>query len=411
MINDLKKTILQDPLIKKFSLYGFLKNLKFFEPFLLIFLLNKGLTLLEIGFLISIREVVLNVFEIPSGFIADYIGKKVELCLCFTFYIISFIFFFFTTNFLIAALAMFFFGLGEAFRTGSHKALIYSYLDQKEWTDYKTFVYGHTRSASLIGSSFSSILGILFILSVPDSNYIFLLSIIPYLVDFLLILSYPNSIDSKNQKREISFVSFVKASIKNIYSNKKLNKLIISNGLFEGVISSIKDYIQPILQSLLLTSVALSVFNFSKDDSLKIILGLTYCAIYIISSIGSKNSYRLIKFGGCDKFLKLLYLSLPLLIFILAFTIEIPFFVILIFILLYLLINIRKPIFIDVIDSHMNKNERTTVLSLTSQFKSIFTIILAPVIGFIADKFGLNYSMFFLALVLLISFPLVSTKA
>jgi len=410
MINDLKKTILHDPLIIKFSFYGFLKDLKFFEPFLLIFLLNKGLTLLEIGFLISIREIIMNVFEIPSGFIADYIGKKTELCLCFTFYIISFIFFFFTKGFLIAAVAIFFFGLGEAFRTGSHKALIYAYLDQKEWTSYKTFVYGHTRSAYLIGSSFSSILGIVFILMVPDSNYIFLISIIPYIIDFLLILSYPNSIDSKTQKGEISFIAFVKTSIKNIFTNKNLNKLIISNGLFEGIISSIKDYIQPILQSLLVTSIAFTLLTFSKDDSLKIILGLTYCAIYLISSFGSKNSYRLIKLTSRDKLLKLLYLSLPLLILILAFTIELPIFVILIFILMYLLLNIRKPIFIDVIDDNMNKQERTTVLSLASQVQSIFTIVLAPLVGFVADRFGLNYSMFLLALILLITFPLVSKK-
>ena len=410
MKNDLKKTILQDPLIKKFSFYGFLKNLKFFEPFLLIFLLNKGITLLEIGFLISIREIILNVFEIPSGFIADYIGKKNELCLCFTFYIISFIFFFFTTSFLLASMAMFFFGLGEAFRTGSHKALIYAYLDQKEWSNYKTFVYGHTRSASLLGSSFSSILGIVFILAVPKSNYIFLISIIPYLIDFLLILSYPNSIDSKNKTQNINFNSFVKTSLKHILSNKNLKKLIINNGLFEGILSSIKDYIQPILQVILLTSTAYSFLKFSEDESLKILLGLAYCAIYIISSFGSKNSYRLYKFFNCDKWLKILYLGLPFLILILAFTVELPFFVILIFISLYLLTNIRKPIFIEVIDNNMNKEERTTVLSLASQFKSLFTIILAPIIGFIADRFGLNYSMFFLVLILLVAYPFVSKK-
>ena len=404
----MKKTILNDSLIKKFSLYGFLKNLKFFEPFLLIFLLNKGLTLLQIGFLISIREIILNVFEIPSGFIADYIGKKKELYICFTFYIISFIFFFFTTNFFIASLAMFFFGLGEAFRTGSHKALIYSYLDQKGWSNYKTFVYGHTRSASLLGSSLSSILGIIFILTVPDTNYIFLISIVPYMIDFLLIISYPNSIDSKT--KNVNFINFIKTSLKNIFTNINLNKLIINNGLFEGIISSIKDYIQPILQVILISSTAFTFFKFSNDETLKIILGLTYCAIYIVSSFGSRNSYRLMKFYNCDKWLKLLYLALPLLILILAFTVEIPFFVILIFISLYLLTNIRKPIFISVIDNNMNKQERTTVLSLTSQFKSLFTILLAPVIGFIADRFGLNYSLFFLVLVLLISYPLVLKK-
>lgn len=33
----------------KFSLYGFLKNLRFFEPFLYLFFLEQGLNFLQIG--------------------------------------------------------------------------------------------------------------------------------------------------------------------------------------------------------------------------------------------------------------------------------------------------------------------------------------------------------------------------
>ena len=156
-----------DHQIKKFCAYGFLKNLKFFEPYLLIFLMSKGLSLFEIGVLIGIREIIINVFEIPSGMIADCFGRKKELYACFTFYILSFLFCFFLESFLTAAVAMGLFGLGEAFRSGTHKAMIYTYLDQKGWQKQKTFVYGRTRSFSLIGSAFSALLGILLILWAP----------------------------------------------------------------------------------------------------------------------------------------------------------------------------------------------------------------------------------------------------
>ncbi|MFA6843531.1 MAG: MFS transporter, partial [Bacilli bacterium] len=78
-----KKIILKDKQIIKFSLYGFLKNLQFFEAYLIIYLTSNSISLFEIGILIAIREIIVNIFEVPSGLMADYFGKKKELCLCF----------------------------------------------------------------------------------------------------------------------------------------------------------------------------------------------------------------------------------------------------------------------------------------------------------------------------------------
>ena len=46
----------------KFCAYGFLKNLKFYEPFLILFFLEKGLTFLQIGVLYAIREISYQYF-------------------------------------------------------------------------------------------------------------------------------------------------------------------------------------------------------------------------------------------------------------------------------------------------------------------------------------------------------------
>ena len=48
----------------KFCSYGFLKNLRFFEPFLMLFFIEKGLSYLQIGVLYSIREIGVNILEI-----------------------------------------------------------------------------------------------------------------------------------------------------------------------------------------------------------------------------------------------------------------------------------------------------------------------------------------------------------
>ena len=133
MSNQQRKDILKDFQVKKFCIYGFLKNLKFFEPYLIIYLMGNNINLFQMGVLIAVREIIINLFEIPSGFIADYFGRKKEMYFCFVFYIISFIFFFFTDTFTLAIGGMIFWGLGEAFKSGTHKAMIYTYLDYQGW--------------------------------------------------------------------------------------------------------------------------------------------------------------------------------------------------------------------------------------------------------------------------------------
>ena len=63
----------------KFSFYGFLKNLRFFDAFFILFLIGKGLSFTQIGILYAVREIIINVFEIPSGIIADTFGRKKAL--------------------------------------------------------------------------------------------------------------------------------------------------------------------------------------------------------------------------------------------------------------------------------------------------------------------------------------------
>mgnify|MGYP006306449629 CR=1 FL=1 len=133
---DIKK----DKNIWKFSFYGFFKNLKFFEPFLYVYFLSIGLTYFQIGTLISIREVVKNVWEVPSGIFADHYGRKSAMKICFVLYIISFIIFYFGYNFLVIIPAMIFFGTGEAFRSGTHKAIIFTYVDYINISDKKACI-------------------------------------------------------------------------------------------------------------------------------------------------------------------------------------------------------------------------------------------------------------------------------
>lgn len=388
--------IKKDRQIFKFSMYGLLKNLKFFEPYLIIFLLGIGYKLFEIGILYSIREIIVYIFEIPSGIIADNYGKKRELMVCFIFYIISFSLLFISSNFYILIIAFVFYGLGDAFRSGTHKAMIYSYLERKNWFMHKTYVYGRTRSFSLLGSSISAFISIIFVLNIPSLRWVFLLSILPYILDFILISSYPNYLDER-RKNDFNFKYFFTESIsslKSIFLNKKLRNVLFSSSIYDAIFKLIKDYIQPILNILLISSIINESLNL--DRILKIYLGIIYGIFYIFSSIASKNVYRISNKISSSKLMNISFDIMGILSFILFIFIKfkLTYLIILVFFLLYILKDSRRPIFVDVCGDIMKKNERATVMSVDSQIKSILVIILAPVFGFISD--ALNIEILFL---------------
>ena len=126
-----------------------------------------GLSYFVIGLLIAFRELMINLLEIPTGGVADLCGRRRSMIFSFVAYIISF--FIFGISGLAASaslgplgalvplllVAMFFFAVGDAFRTGTHKALIFSWLRLQGRTDERTKVYGYTRSWSKIGSAVS----------------------------------------------------------------------------------------------------------------------------------------------------------------------------------------------------------------------------------------------------------------
>lgn len=414
-MTDIQIAIKHDFQIKKFCFYGFFKNLKFFEPYLLIYLLGLNLNLFQIGLLFSIRGIIIFVFEVPSGIIADHYGKKKELLMCFIFYIISFILFFISTKLLVITIAIIFFGLGEAFRSGTHKSMILSYLEHKDWYVYKNYVYGRTRSYSLLGSSISAFLSILFILNLPSVRWIFLASIIPYILDFILILSYPEFLDEKKQT-SMSIKGFYQLSIRQlreVNQNLQLKKILSSSAIFESIFETIKDYIQPILSLLILSVGTVSLLNLTLDDTLKVYLGVLYGIFYIFSSLASKNVYRLSKLLSSHKLFEGYFTIMGLILLLLSVTLRFNgmIFTVLLFFTLYILKDSRRPLFLDVCSDYMSKHQRVTSLSIESQLKSILSIIIAPLFGWLADQFSISTLFLIIAICIIVLTPFLNIQA
>lgn len=401
----------------KFCLYGFFKNLRFFEAFIILFFLEKGLTYFAIGTLYAVREITVNLFEVPSGVIADSLGRRRIMILAFIFYILSFLVFFIAEAYWGFFMAMLLFSLGEAFRSGNNKAMIFHYLDRNDWQDQKVHYYGHTRSCSQMGSALSALAGAAIVFISGSYQYIFLLSVVPYLLDLVLIASYPRFLDGEMQKFNWKLMrkNFRKVFDSLLLALKSRNvlQLLGSLSFYSGYYKAVKDYVQPVIATW---AVALAFIpGLSTEQRSSLMIGMVFFMIYVLSSVASRRSGTF-----SDKFSSL---ATPLnatiilgfsfgLLSGLAYNMGYLVISVICFIVIYMVENIRKPVGVAYLGNAVSDQVTASVLSVDSQLKSLVAAALAPLIGIFADLYGIGWSIIAVSagLILLSPFILLRSK-
>ncbi len=397
---------------RKFQAYGFLKNLRFFEPFLMLFFLEKGISYLQIGTLYAIREITINLFEIPSGLVADAWGRRRTLAGSFLFYLSSFTVFYFTTDYAWFVAAMLLFALGEAFRSGVHKAMIFEYLRLQGWEKQKVRYYGLTRSASQTGSAVSSVVAALIVFWTGKYSTIFLLSTIPYLADFILILSYPAALDGESSglSRKMMTKQFRSTfrDFKTFFTRWSMFRKILSLSSFTGYYKASRDYLQPIIKS---GALMIPVFvSLGDKQRTAIFIGVIYFFIYLLNAFSSGNAGRLFDRIRNYERAMLFTLVTGFIAGIVAgffFNLKVELLAVLPFLLIFMVENIRKPIGIAYISENMEHNLLASSLSVESQISSVIAGGIAILLGFFADKFSVGTSLMGVTALMFLFIPLI----
>ncbi len=403
----------------KFSLYGFLKNQRFFDPFIILFFREMGMSFFEIGMLFSIREISTNILEIPTGVVADAYGRRKSMISAFSSYLVAFLLFYLFPHFWVYAVAMIFFASGEAFRSGTHKAMILEYLRIRGKEEMKVEYYGHTRSASQFGSAISSLIAILIVFHAKSYRPVFLWSVIPYIFGLLLMFTYPSYLDGETEnikgrwkERILKRFSITWTGFLNIFKNKEALRAIANSAGFDGFFKSSKDYLQPILKA---QALSMPVFLYlSGRQRTSLIVGIVYFFLYIFTSLASRNAgYVVKKFRSLTFAINSTYIVGAVLLLVSGIFTQTELYVLAVigFILLYIIQNLRRPMNVAYISDNIPHNVMASGLSVESQLKTILMAIFSPIIGFLADRLGVGYSLGIIALLFLFVFPFVAVHS
>ena len=380
-------------IMARFCMYGFLKNQQYFAPFFMLAMLEKGLSFFQFGLLIGFRELCINLFEIPSGAVADLYGRRRSMIFSFVCYCISFVIFALSSQLLHLFCAAFLFALGEAFRTGTHKAIIFDYLLTHHLEDKRLKVYGFTRSWSQLGSATSSVVAAALVFGTGNYSSIFWLCLIPYVLNIINFLGYPrDTVLSKNGRPNVKEVfSHVWDSLKEAWQNKEQRRLLLESCGFEGVFKVVKDYLQVAIQAAAL-SLPLLITLDNQNQRTAVLIGLVYFLIYVFSSISARQAHRIANWHGSDDKAALAVWAVVMVCYAVlagALAWEITPVALAMFIVIYLSQNIWRPILVSRINKHSRPEQAATTLSIESQSKSLGAMIFAPLLGKAVDLWGL----------------------
>jgi MFS family permease len=388
----------------QFCLYGFLKNQQYFEPFFLLVLLEKTravdpvLALTWVGLLYGFRDICVNLLEVPSGAVADVLGRRRCMIVSFAAYSASFAVFGLGEGIWPLFPAMFLFAVGNAFRTGTHKAMIFEWLQREGRSDEKTAIYGLTRSWSKFGSAVSALVAAGLVFATGRYSVVFLVCLVPYLGNIVNFLFYPSYLDGRVGHRGIGHVArTLWDSLRDCLRRGPLRRLLAESMGFEGAFRVSRDYLQLIVQAAAVAFLLPRLGDWLArhrpgDDPEKLattlLIGPVYFVLFLLAGYASRRSKDLTaRLGDEDAAARALWWANLATFALLGVGVATGRFgvAILAIVVLTVLENFWRPVLIARVADRAEPARQATILSVESQSKALFAAIVAPLLGLSID--------------------------
>lgn len=140
-------------------IYNFLFSLRIADGVWVVFLLSRGFSLAQVGIAESVFHIVSFLFEVPSGMMADLLGRKRTLVVSSFCGMLSALSMAFSADFFGVCLAMVFQALMYNFCSGTQEALTYDSLKSADAEGTYLKHNAWLRGASQVSASLSSLLG------------------------------------------------------------------------------------------------------------------------------------------------------------------------------------------------------------------------------------------------------------
>lgn len=355
--------------IKTYYWYSTFCDLLILGPIMVLFLSGtKGLSFTEIMLLQSISAIAVVVFEVPTGAVADMIGRKESILLYSIFCGLSLFIYIWGKSFLVFAIAEITFSLGASLKSGADSAIIYDSLKlMKRENEYQR-IEGRARSLGLYTMAIGSIVSG-FVYEIHP--YLpFIISGVFMLLTGVITLTFKEP-PFKENSHEVSikeYLSQIASSGKFILSHEKLKAIVVFTMVFMIFYRAGFWYFQPYMEAV---NIPVRYF------------GVIFFLFNLTAAFFSKRSYYIME-KTKPRTLTFMAALMILSFFILGTVkLEIGFLAIL---LQQAARGLYRPITTKYLNKHIPSDKRATVLSFQSLLTNLAIAVTFPLMGILKDS-------------------------
>lgn len=355
--------------------------------FWILFFIQNGLSLLQIGLLESIFHGTSLLCEIPSGMLADRFSYKTNLYLARLASIVSSILILFGQgNFWIYALAMMISAWSYNFDSGTSTAFLYDSAVEAGQKDRYLQISSFLSGVAEVTRTLGTVVAGFFIHGALAWTYLIAIGLSFLSIILIYLMKEPMAKREKNES--LTFKTIVMQVRKEWHEKPVLFYWMMTYQLVGTLMCMFYFYYQQKISDLAGWQVSLVMLIGS---------GLNLIAVYVASQIGKKwNSNRVF-----PTLVALTGLALLLVFF------GTPFAFLLVYLLTDTLYAVYQPIYFNDLQGYLPSSVRATMLSINSMLFSLSMIVIFPLTGWLIDRWGLVAVFLVLGLILLLICPIL----
>lgn len=355
--------------------------------FWILFFIQNGLSLLQIGLLESIFHGTSLLCEIPSGMLADRFSYKTNLYLARLASIVSSILILFGQgNFWIYALAMMVNAWSYNFDSGTSTAFLYDSAVEAGQKDRYLQISSFLSGVAEVTRTLGTVVAGFFIHGALAWTYLIAIGL--SFLSIILIYFMKEPIAKRGRNEVLTFKTIVLQVRKEWQEKPVLFYWMMTYQLVGTLMCMFYFYYQQKISDLVGWQVSLVMLISS---------GLNLIAVYVASQIGKKwNSNRV--------FPTLVALTGLALLLVFSGT---PVAFLLVYLLTDTLYAVYQPIYFNDLQGYLPSSVRATMLSINSMLFSLSMIVIFPLTGWLIDRWGLVAIFLVLGLILLLIYPIL----
>ena len=355
--------------------------------FWILFFIQNGLSLLQIGLLESIFHGTSLLCEIPSGMLADRFSYKTNLYLARLASIVSSIFILFGQgNFWIYALAMMVSAWSYNFDSGTSTAFLYDSAVEAGQKDRYLQISSFLSGVAEVTRTLGTVVAGFFIHGALAWTYLIAIGLSVLSILLIFLMKEP---ESKSGERNHLTIKRILEVVKQEWQEKPvLFYWMFTYQLVGTIMCMFYFYYQQKISDLVSWQVSLIMLIGS---------GFNLLAVYLASQIGKKwNSNQVFPILVALTGLSLLLVGL-----------KTPFAYLSVYLLTNALYAVYQPIYYNDLQTYLPSSVRATMLSINSMMFSLSMIVIFPLTGWLIDTCGFVAVFLVLGLITLFSYPLL----